>query len=337
MRKINSNSQELFLKKLEEKEIEIPKHHTISNQVGPTILSLFEYKLVPIMKFKGLRPRTIQDYRDEIIRFEKYTGVNQVIHLSKNSIIDYVSYGDVSQLTRNNRLKRMKAILNYMKKENLIQTNDWWSELRMKVDEKVKEGATQADIDAYLKVIDFNTYVGVRDALALLLMWETGLRVGTVTQLTESMIDFEANLIRFPGYTLKNGRNHVVPINSRVKSLLNIIIEENKILKAETGKETDYVFLTIEGNDCIGEGGKNSPLAKSISKRARKHGLDKIRAHNLRRGFANNLRAHGVDIATISKALGHQDLSTTTRYLYVDEDEQLRAINSVYSDNWYNQ
>lgn len=336
MRKINSNLSN-FIGEMPDEEEVVGNKERFSNSKEPTILHAFEVKIVPVMKLRGLRERSIQDYRFEISRFSKVTGANLISQLSEDKLVEYVSHGEVSQLTRSNRLKRWKAILNYFKRSEVIQGHDWWNDLRIKVNETVKEGASQSDINAYLKVIDYSSYVGVRDALALLLMWETGLRIGTVTQLTESMIDFEKSIITFPGYTLKNGRNQVVPINARVKSLLEIIIQENKILLDELNKTSEYIFLTVDGNDCIGMYGRNSTLGKSIIKRAKKHGLDKIKAHNLRRGFANNLRAHGVDIATISKALGHQDLSTTTKYLHVSDEEQIRAINSVYSSNWYNQ
>lgn len=336
MRKINSNLASFNIDELAETEI-VGNKERFLNSKGPTILRAFEDKIVPVMKLRGLRERSIQDYRFEISRFSKVTSAKLISQLNEDNLIKYVSHGEVSQLTRSNRLKRWKAILNYFKRAEVIQENDWWNDLRIKVNETVKEGASQSDINAYLKTIDFSTYVGVRDALALVLMWETGLRIGTVTQLTLTMIDFDNGVIKFPGYTLKNGRNHVAPINARVKSLLKIIIQENKILLDEVNKSSKYIFLTIDGNDCIGMYGRNSALGKSIIKRAKKHGLDKIKAHNLRRGFANNLRAHGVDIATISKVLGHQDLSTTTKYLHVSDEEQIRAINSVYGENWYNQ
>ena len=37
--------------------------------------------------------------------------------------------------------------------------------------------------------------------------------------------------------------------------------------------------------------------------------------HDLRRTFAENVRRNGVDLATISKLLGHESIETTMRYL----------------------
>ncbi|MES9754451.1 site-specific integrase [Bacillus wiedmannii] len=43
--------------------------------------------------------------------------------------------------------------------------------------------------------------------------------------------------------------------------------------------------------------------------------------HALRRGFAKSLLEKGANISVISKALGHSDISVTTKYLYLDVEE----------------
>jgi len=71
------------------------------------------------------------------------------------------------------------------------------------------------------------------------------------------------------------------------------------------------VFCTLRG------GPMAAAYVRVMLKRlARRAGIDKrVHAHGLRHTHAAQLRAEGVDIAIISRQLGHTSISTTARYL----------------------
>ena len=58
-------------------------------------------------------------------------------------------------------------------------------------------------------------------------------------------------------------------------------------------------------------------------------GIDNISPHAIRRGFAKRLLNEGVSVPVISKALGHADLSTTTKYLHISEVELINELKRL--------
>jgi site-specific recombinase XerD len=66
---------------------------------------------------------------------------------------------------------------------------------------------------------------------------------------------------------------------------------------------------------------------------ARKAGIQKrVHAHGLRHNHAAELRAEGVDVAIISRQLGHENLLTTVRYL--DHIAPLEVIETIRRRDW---
>jgi site-specific recombinase XerD len=60
-------------------------------------------------------------------------------------------------------------------------------------------------------------------------------------------------------------------------------------------------------------------------------GIEKrVHPHGLRHTFADELRAAGVDVVTISKLLGHSSIAVTSRYLdHLTNDRAVAALAAV--------
>lgn len=48
--------------------------------------------------------------------------------------------------------------------------------------------------------------------------------------------------------------------------------------------------------------------------------------HSLRHTYAERLRRKGIDVATISKLMGHSSLETTAIYLHSNKEDFKRAV-----------
>ena len=71
-------------------------------------------------------------------------------------------------------------------------------------------------------------------------------------------------------------------------------------------------------------------MLKRLAARA---GIDKrVHAHGLRHTHAAQLRAEGIDIAIISRQLGHASISTTARYL--DHIAPTAVIDAIRNRTW---
>ncbi len=56
----------------------------------------------------------------------------------------------------------------------------------------------------------------------------------------------------------------------------------------------------------------------------------KIHFHSLRHGYATEALRSGVDLYTISKLLGHEDISTTTIYAHLCPKESIKKLKSRF-------
>ena len=79
---------------------------------------------------------------------------------------------------------------------------------------------------------------------------------------------------------------------------------------------------------------KQRALQKAFIKSAIETGLKdkkpKIHFHSLRHGFATEALRSGVDLYTISKLLGHEDISTTTIYAHLCPEDAIKELRNKF-------
>ena len=188
----------------------------------------------------------------------------------------------------------------------------------LKKNEHTSHIATKEDIEKILSACNTN-----RDKLLIMLMEETGLRIGEALGIryTED-IDFEKKRIHVRyrdentnrAYA-KNAAERFMKISDATFSLINVYLSEN----ADLFERTDYLFIVLNGKT------KGSPLSAntfySTLETIGKHCGVHVTNHMLRHYFANERRKANWAIVEISKALGHKNISTTENYLHVTPRE----------------
>ncbi len=121
----------------------------------------------------------------------------------------------------------------------------------------------------------------------------------------------------------KNGRARTIPLTSVAMGIL----EEKARIR---NLKADLVFTNTVGKKI----GKSWVLENFIIAR-KKTELDDFHFHDLRHTFATRLAQRGVDLYTISKLLGHVNITMTQRYAHHCQ-ESLRAGISVLEKVDYN-
>jgi len=155
----------------------------------------------------------------------------------------------------------------------------------------------------------------LRDHLILRLLYQTGMRVGELAELSLGDVDFQREEL-----SIQRAKNHAegrkVPLVDRVTVSL---------LKHYLGTRQDRrgpLFLSNKG----------SPLSKRQIQRlvtdyALEIGLDreKCHAHILRHTHAVHALRAGIDLRTLQQNLGHASLNVTAVYLTLDIEDRKRA------------
>jgi integrase len=89
----------------------------------------------------------------------------------------------------------------------------------------------------------------------------------------------------------------------------------------------DHVFLGRTSAGLTHDG-----LQYMIKTYGRAAGLERLHPHVLRHCFARRLLERGVDIATVSQLLGHEDLRTTMRYVLPSQQDLDDAVRKLEED-----
>lgn len=271
------------------------------------------------MESSGYRPRTIIDYETIVRNFKKAQAIEYLSEITLGTIYNWLDQMQVCNQTKQTRLKALKSFLSKCFNNGWYNTK-FWQTVNVKVDKKVKSGANESDVKLLLSLLDVNTFVGLRDAVAILTMYKTGIRINTLGQLEEKHIDLEEGLLKLDGDILKNHKLLKLPIDNQLLQLFKVLIHQNNKIRNHYGEKNENIFVSNKGTP-INTKSTNNAISKQLTKYSKKYGLKNINAHALRRAFAKNLLNKGANIALISKALGHSNLEVTTQYLDLDVEE----------------
>jgi len=167
-----------------------------------------------------------------------------------------------------------------------------------------------------------------------------GLRKSEVLGLKWDAIDFENNTISIKHVVVKNrtvvAKDSTKSYSSRrafeilpeVKDLLLKLKQEeaiNRALYGEAYKDSDYVFKQDDGTLY-----RPDSLTRSFQRVLARHGLKKMRFHDLRHTTASVLFDKGWDINEIKEWLGHADIETTANiYTHISHMKKVALAKNM--------
>lgn len=272
------------------------------------------------MRLSGIRAVTIREYIYTFNRLVNDMELRYLNEITLEVVFEWLSsLGDVTNVTKQSRLRVIKAVLNRFY-DNGWYEKKWWKDIKVKVDNKIKPPADEQQLSILLSLLDMTNFIQFRDAVAILTVYKCGLRMSTLIKLQEKHIDFENNLLLLSGDIMKNHDILKLPINDELANWFKRLIQQNKIIRKHYKKSNSYVFVSKFGDPLVNDKTPNA-ITKRMSYYAKKYGLTNINPHAIRRLFAQNLLKNKANIALISKALGHKSLATTTYYLGANADE----------------
>lgn len=144
----------------------------------------------------------------------------------------------------------------------------------------------------------------IRDQTLIYFGYYTGFRVSEIKNTMKSDISWEENTIKVRQG--KGSKDRIIAMHPTLRKVL------------------EYWTATQKPEDHIFGGRKGQPLGprqmhRIVVEVAKLAGINKaVHPHSLRHSIAMHLRRDGADLITISRFLGHNDVSTTQ--IYADAD-----------------
>lgn len=153
-----------------------------------------------------------------------------------------------------------------------------------------------------------------RDMCIVAMGLSTGLRVSAIVNINIEDVNFKEYTIK----VIEKGRKvRFIKFEDTLRNLLLIWIKDRELYFG--GAITGPLFISQKKNrmsvDSIQE------IVKKYTKHLPKH----ITPHKLRSSAAMNLHGAGVDILTIASILGHENVTTTQRYIEAYEKNKINA------------
>lgn len=235
----------------------------------------------------------------------------------------------ISNATINRHLSCLRRILNVArKKEKLIDKNvfenveflkeDGEGARPLQMDEEIRLfEAAKRNTDYLYSLILMARTTGMRRGEILGLKWEDVIlyespRIISSPLSSQPIIEDYGKIIVGAKYA-KGWKKREIPI-------CKVLAEELKKTKIEERK--GYVFHNKK-SDRFGNIRKAFETAVKIA------GLGRYQFHGLRKTFGTRLLQDGVNLVKIQRLLGHSNITTTMRYLGVDEKELIGAMSGV--------
>lgn len=271
-------------------------------------LRLFQRYLTELQgvdKPENVRKEHIETYFTYIRERGKYGAVANDSSIKLNGAFNRSDYGKkVSETTLANYQRNINAFFNYLRRERVIRRNPCEGVKKIRPERKVKPLLSESELQIFLRSFDVSKFHEFRTWIIARMILDTGARISELTAIVPSDIDLRNGAVllretkskkeRFVYFSQKMGRN--------LRSWLEY---------RDRYTDSPYVFPSIKGNRID---------IRTISATFRKHsklvGVD-IHPHQLRNNFAKYYLLNGGDWNSLSRILGHSDV-TVTQQAYLD-------------------
>lgn len=258
-----------------------------------------------------------------------YFGNYRIRNITKQEVREFKD--SLSRLDISNNYKRyiftsLKTFFNYCMKQELIYKNPTITIDNFKKEKVVMKFWTINEFKNFISTVDNKIYYTL-----FYLMYFTGIRRGEALALRWEDIDFYSSKLHITktcthvhkqGYVITkpktSGSNRIIHINDKLQKVL----EEYKSYMNSKGLNIhDTMLFRVNGNII-----PKTTLDRNFNKYIEISDVKKIRVHDFRHSHVALLIHLKQDILSISKRLGHSDVSITLNnygHLYDEADKKM--------------
>lgn len=266
-------------------------------------------------RVKGTRESTIKwylenlgDFRRFLLNMKDFTEVTQVKREDIENYILSCREQGLKPTTINCRIRSIRAFFNFLEDQGVLQVNPAKGISLIKHTKPVVPTFTEEHIRKLLEQPDLSTFAGLRDYTIMLLLIDTGVRIGELLRARREDIVSEGG---YPAYLVvrnpKSQKERVLPFSPKTQGVLKLYSEA---LDRLFGPDSP-LFPNQEGEPI-----SIRTVQQRITAYGRKAGLTGVRVspHTFRHTFAKFWIMEGGDVLSLQEILGHADLEMVKNY-----------------------
>jgi site-specific recombinase XerD len=164
--------------------------------------------------------------------------------------------------------------------------------------------------------------------VVLALLYGTGLRRGELERLELGSWDGEQGVLRIDGR--KTGRERSVPVPALAYQCLEAYLpQRHNRLELCGCREQSALLVNRDGKRLSGDA-----ISKLVHVMARRSGVALHSLHQFRHSCASDLLEAGVRLPEVQRILGHQDITSTVRYVHIADPQRRAAMSKHPINDW---
>lgn len=262
-------------------------------------------KFISSKEIEGCSTRTLNYYKDNIIKMLDTINlpIDEITtEILRNYLADYKSNSKAGMVTIDNIRRTLSSFFTWLENEDYIVKSPVRRIHKVKTTRRVKETFTDENLE---KLRD--TCSNVRDLAILELLISTDMRVGEITRLNISDMNFQERSCIVLG---KGNSERKVYFSAKSKMYIK------KYLKMRTDNNEALFVSLIKPYNRLGISGIEN-LIRNLGKEAN---INKVHPHKFRRMMATMAIDKGMPIEQVQKLLGHIKIDTTMEYAMVNQN-----------------
>lgn len=278
---------------------------------------------------RKLSPRTIKNYIKQIGYLLNYleqehqvTELEAVQALLIRKFLLAMSNRGRKEQYVNDLLKAFKCYFKYAYTENYTDVLITDRIKNIKPPKTVIKTFTNANVKRMVEFYKGNDYLSIRNKAIICIFFDTGMRLNEVRTLTDEQIKDEYILVHGKG-----DKERVVPKSPLLAKLLFRYINN---------RNSFFAYKTIPPNTFLSRTGRpltHEMMERIVKKAGEYAGVSediRVSPHTCRHTFAQMQLKNGLDLYTLSRLMGHENISITQRYLEGIKDiEVLKAATKT--------
>ncbi len=274
---------------------------------------------------KGYSQHSTQAYFRDLKQFyfflcDKNMQINEVDEETFRQYLAFLHLKKLEKRTINRKIIAIRGFyIYYIKYINSNMENPLLNISLLKTSKPLPKDLFIEQLKALMTICEDNYLLGIRNQCIIVTLFQTGMRVSEICNITLEDVDLQEKVIRVIG---KGNKERRVYFKDSAKKLMQqYLVESRDKLIVNNPMQTAF-FVSSTGQKL------SSRVIQYVIQNRADSALVPFKAtpHMLRHTFATNLLNHDADLKMVQDLLGHESLSTTQIYTHVSK----KRLKEVY-------